>query len=155
MKYAETRIVFSEVPNEISLAITISNCKWGCRNCHSSYLLKDEGNELTPEKFEKMLTKMDGITCVCLMGGDRKENITLVNSLFTIAKTQGLKTCWYIGSAVFPYGLNLHNVDFIKLGQYNENLGPLTSKTTNQKFLKLDWVNDTLNVKDMTYLFWK
>ena len=38
MKYIDTKIVFSEVPDEITLAINISGCPIHCADCHSKYL---------------------------------------------------------------------------------------------------------------------
>ena len=41
MKYVDTKIVFQELPNEITLAINISGCPCACIGCHSSYLSQD------------------------------------------------------------------------------------------------------------------
>ena len=71
LKYLGYNIVFQEVPNEVSLAINISNCPHRCKNCHSSYLWNDAGNLVTDDlayllnKYEKY------ISCVCFMGGDQ------------------------------------------------------------------------------------
>ena len=46
LKYVNTMVTFSEVPDEISLCIEISNCKCHCKNCHSPYLPDDIGEEL-------------------------------------------------------------------------------------------------------------
>lgn len=44
MKYVDTKIVFQELPNEITLAINISGCPCACIGCHSSYLSQDIGD---------------------------------------------------------------------------------------------------------------
>ena len=70
MKYVNTQIVFQEIPNEVSLAINISNCPCKCLNCHSSYLAEDIGEELNIESLSNLIFKNKGITCICFMGGD-------------------------------------------------------------------------------------
>ena len=37
LKYANFDIVFQEVPDEVTLAINISNCPNQCVGCHSKY----------------------------------------------------------------------------------------------------------------------
>ena len=46
LKYADYDIVFQEIPNEVTLAINISNCPNRCVGCHSPYLMEDVGEEL-------------------------------------------------------------------------------------------------------------
>ncbi|MEE1317239.1 MAG: 4Fe-4S cluster-binding domain-containing protein, partial [Prevotella sp.] len=71
MKYVNECVVFQEIPDEISLAINISNCPCRCPGCHSKYLWNDIGNELTHSELDEMLSKYLGeITCVVFMGGD-------------------------------------------------------------------------------------
>jgi len=36
----------AEVPREISLTLSISNCAYRCHNCHSPYLQQDIGQPL-------------------------------------------------------------------------------------------------------------
>lgn len=71
LKYVNTDIVFQEFPNEVTLAINLSNCPCRCPGCHSTFLWKDVGDPLTAEAIEKMLNE-DGerITCIGFMGGD-------------------------------------------------------------------------------------
>ena len=70
LKYVDTLVSFSEIPDEISLCINISNCPYNCIGCHSPYLKKDIGENLTIEKLDELITKNRGISCVCFMGGD-------------------------------------------------------------------------------------
>ena len=55
IKYTDTQIVFSEIPDEITLAINISNCQNNCPGCHSPYLKQNIGKELTT-KFSKIMS---------------------------------------------------------------------------------------------------
>ena len=38
LKYVEYAVTLEEVPTEISLTISISNCRFRCHGCHSAYL---------------------------------------------------------------------------------------------------------------------
>ena len=49
IKYVECAVTLEEVPTEISLTISISNCRFRCRGCHSAYLQQDIGKPLLPE----------------------------------------------------------------------------------------------------------
>lgn len=46
LKYVDARVVFQEIPDEITLAINISNCPCHCKGCHSQYLAEDIGKPL-------------------------------------------------------------------------------------------------------------
>ena len=46
LKYVECAVTMAEVPREISLTLTISNCAYRCHNCHSPYLQQDAGQLL-------------------------------------------------------------------------------------------------------------
>ena len=70
LKYIETAVVFSEIPDEISLDINITNCPYRCPGCHSAYLQQDIGADLTTDKIDELIKKNTGISCVLLSGGD-------------------------------------------------------------------------------------
>ena len=159
LKYVDTKVTFAEVPNEISLCINISNCPCKCLNCHSSYLAEDIGTPLTSQELQAFIKKNEGITCICFMGGD--SNPTDVEALAQFIKIYyPLKVAWYSGRQELSKDINLEWFDFVKLGPYIEELGPLNSKTTNQRFYiveKLYCGNDNYkyDLKDITYKFWK
>lgn len=143
-------VTFSEVPDEISLCIEISNCPCHCFNCHSSYLAEDIGEELTLDKIYKLIDNNEGITCICFMGGDSSpKEIDMFARC--IKDLYNIKVVWYSGRQELSKDINLKNFDAIKLGPYIEELGPLTKNTTNQKFYKV--INNELI--DNTYLFWR
>ena len=160
LKYTETLIGFSEIPDEITLCINISNCPCNCKGCHSSYLSEDIGEDLTCIKLEEILQANKGITCVSFMGGDI-EPISIVGLAKYIKMFYpGLKVAWYSGRQEFPKHFNLEPFDFIKLGPYMEELGPLNHKTTNQRMYRivLNYYEDGTSgyeLEDITYKFWK
>lgn len=148
VKYVDTKVVFQEYPDEITLALNISNCPYHCPNCHSAYLAEDIGTELTDEEVSNLIDNNEGITCIGFMGGNAADILHLARY---IKETTDLKVGWYTGSEELPSNilLNLHNFNYIKVGPYREELGPLTSKTTNQRFYKV--IDNQL--VDFTYLF--
>lgn len=150
IKYVNTMVTFSEVPDEISLCIEISNCPCYCKNCHSSYLAEDIGEELTLDKIYKLIDNNEGITCICFMGGDSSpKEIDMFARC--IKNLYNIKVAWYSGRQELSKDIDLKKFDYIKLGPYTEELGPLTKKTTNQRFYKV--INNELI--DNTYLFWR
>ena len=159
LKYVNTMVTFSEVPDEISLCIEISNCHCHCKNCHSSYLAEDIGEELTLDKIYKLIDNNEGITCICFMGGDSSpKEIDMFARC--IKDLYDIKVAWYSGRQELSKYINLKCFDFIKLGPYIEEFGPLNSKTTNQRFyqvIKSHYEDGTSGYEllDTTYKFWK
>ena len=148
LKYVDTKIVFQEIPDEVTLAINISNCPCQCKGCHSSYLAQDIGTELTFNEVRKLIKKNSGISCIAFMGGDSEPKRIDALASFVTNHYQ-LKVAWYSGRQELSKEINLQNFDAIKLGPYVEELGPLNSKTTNQRFYKVS--NNKLI--DITYKF--
>lgn len=153
LKYVDTKVTFAEVPDEITLCINLSGCPCHCKGCHSPYLAEDIGTELTRKELEKLLAKNKGITCVCFMGGDANPREVLDLAIhLRIYFSSWLKTAWYSGRDTFP-DFDPANFNYIKIGSYKEELGPLTSKTTNQRFYKIEPL--TGKPVDITNKFWK
>lgn len=163
LKYVDTKVVFAEVPDEITLAINISNCPCQCKGCHSPYLTEDVGKPLTPTALRILLKSNKGISCVAFMGGDSNpEYINRLAKWVRINEFRDLRIAWYSGRQELSADINLENFDYVKLGPYIEELGPLTSETTNQRFYEVqpsgDYVEDIHSVYrlcDITDKFWK
>lgn len=151
LKYVDTKVTFSEVPDEISLCINISNCSCHCKNCHSPYLAEDIGEPLDLQHLTNLIDSNKGISCVCIMGGDA--NPSEVDDIAQDIKEYypKLKVAWYSGKQELSKDINLEFFDFIKLGPYIEELGPLNSRTTNQRFYKVS-DGELINI---TSKFWK
>lgn len=151
LKYVDIKVVFAEIPDEITLAINISGCPCNCKGCHSSYLAKDIGEPLDLQHLTNLIDSNKGITCVCIMGGDA--NPSEVDDIAQDIKEYypELKVGWYSGRQELSKDIELSNFDFIKLGPYKEEFGPLNSRITNQRFYK---VSDG-ELIDITSKFWK
>lgn len=153
MKYVDTLISFSEIPDEITLCINISNCPNKCEGCHSSWLQENIGIELNNYELYDIINKNSGISCVCFMGGD--SNPEEINDLAIKIKSKNLKVGWYSGKSKISDKINIKNFDYIKIGPYLKDKGPLSDKNTNQKMYKIIHFTGMNSLKDITYKFWK
>lgn len=157
IKYLETLVAFAEIPDEITLCINITNCPCNCNGCHSSYLSKDIGEELNNDVLDKLISDNSGISCIAFMGGDSSPKE--INDLAKYVKNKySISIAWYSGRQELSKDINLDNFDYIKLGPYIKELGPLTSKTTNQRLYQYgkffsDYTIDK-HWRDITYKFW-
>lgn len=156
LKYLNTQVTFAEVPDEITLCINITGCKNRCKNCHSSYLAEDIGNPLNKTVLSKLLEDNKGISCVSFMGGDR-DTIHIVALASWVKTHTNLKVAWYSGRQEISdiVARQLRWFDYIKLGPYIEEFGPLNSKTTNQRMYKVIEQNGNYGLVDITNKFWK
>lgn len=159
VKYCGYYITFQEVPNEVSLTFTISNCPYRCEGCHSPWLQKNIGDELTAATIMRLLDKYQGaVTCVCFMG--EGNDLDALSFLIGCVHECGLKTCVYSGKDIahdlrdycgYPI------LDYIKTGSYKKELGGLSSPTTNQRMWKMSgFTDDGVAVyEDITSWFWR
>lgn len=153
MKYVDTLVSFSEIPDEITLCINISNCPNKCEGCHSPWLQKNIGIELNNYELYDIINKNSGISCVCFMGGDSDPEE--INNLAIKIKSKNLKVGWYSGNSEISDKINIKNFDYIKIGPYLKDKGPLSDKNTNQKMYKIIHFTGMNSLKDITYKFWK
>lgn len=145
LKYTDYDIVFREIPEEVTLAINLSNCPNRCEGCHSAHLQDNIGDELHEEVIDSLIERYgSSVTCVCFMGGD-SEPSEVERLAKLIHKKHKLKTAWYSGRESFPNDIT--SLDFIKLGAYVKSRGDLRSKTTNQRLyaIKNNRIRDITN----------
>lgn len=138
IKYANHDIVFQEFPDEVTLAINLTGCPCHCPGCHSQYLWDDSGEQLTQGRLLQLADHYGiGITCIGLMGGDA-EPAEVLRLLATLREQRPyLRTGWYSGRQELPEGFDAHNApDYVKLGPWREELGPLSAPTTNQRMYR-------------------
>lgn len=140
LKYVDYDIVFQEIPDEVSLAINLSNCPHRCVGCHSPHLRDDIGDELSETALSELIHKYEkSITCVCFMGGDAAPDRLCQLATFIRGKWDGkIKTAWYSGNNSLKNEKYTHFFDFIKLGEYVESLGGLNKNTTNQRLYRIN-----------------
>ena len=116
LKYANFDIVFQEVPEEVTLAINISNCPNQCPGCHSKYLWENTGKQLDTNELYRLVEQYKtGITCVCFMGGDNEPE-SVAQLARQVKKDYGVKVAWYSGKNDLPQDVSTDHFDYIKLG---------------------------------------
>jgi anaerobic ribonucleoside-triphosphate reductase activating protein len=148
----EVTIGFQEIPDEISLIIPLAGCGHKCPNCHSPhYQDKNNGVNLSSELLFLLLDKYKNkVSCVCFFNGEDSDD--LASYLRDIKRLYNYKIALYSGF----YFLELideaivQSLDYIKLGGYEESLGGLNSRDTNQKLYKLE----NSQIINITHKFW-
>jgi anaerobic ribonucleoside-triphosphate reductase activating protein len=154
MYYSYPQIQFQEVPDEISLSLSISGCNLHCKGCHSKETWNPHfGKELTDDELRRLLNRNKYISCVLFYGGEwvldeLEEKIDLIRKEYP-----HLKICLYTGRELDYFNEDfLKKLDYIKVGPYIEHLGGLASETTNQRFYVL---KDGKVIEDKTSWFHK
>jgi len=153
LKYVNTGIVFQEIPDEVTLAINISNCPCHCPGCHSRYLWDDVGLPLNTEAIDAFIGKYgDEITCIALMGGDADPIGINMLAQYIHEVYPEFKVAWYSGRIRIPRGVVKTDFDYIKIGPYIKHLGPLKERTTNQRLYRKEYDG---HFEDITSRFWR
>ena len=142
MKYYNYDIVFQEIPDEVTLAVNITNCPNRCPGCHSPHLWEDVGEPLTEEVLDALMARYGRlVTCVCFMGGDGRL-AELERLALHLRRHYRVKTAWYSGQYALPQHLELF--DFVKTGPYLRERGGLKSPGTNQRLYQVSRADGTL-----------
>lgn len=149
IKFKDSYIVFEEIPDRISLAVNITNCQNNCVGCHSPELRLNNGEELTEEIIDKLINENYGIDCFLFMG-EGKDRGRLLELAKYIKRNYDLKAAIYSGRNDVEF--DFYEVfDYVKVGEYKKEFGPLNSPTTNQRLYRMS----EKGKEDITYLFWK
>lgn len=141
-----TDIVIEEIPDRVTLAVEITNCRGNCPGCHSPFLKEDIGEELTPAAIDAMMADNFGTNCFLFLGEGRDRDALFALADHVRATFPGVETALYTGRDSTGPEYDSH-FDFIKVGPYIEALGPLNSRTTNQRLY--------YHGEDITHIFWR
>lgn len=147
IKYVNKLVTFEELPTEVTLSLSISNCQNRCPGCHSSELRKDIGIELTDDVLDELIHENGGVSCVLFLGEGNDKNRII--ELARKVKQHNLKVALYSGRDEVEDEL-WNEFDYIKIGRYIQSLGPLNNPKTNQRLYEI------VNKKriDITKRFW-
>ena len=150
-----TNVVLEEIPDRLTLAIDISNCTGLCEGCHSPFLRRDVGVELTPEAIDSLIAGNFGINCFLFLG-EGNDHAALMSAAN------------YVRRAYPSLALGLYSVresveedvwelfDYVKIGPFRPSCGPLNKTTTNQRLYRiLHNADGTRTVDDITARFWR
>lgn len=158
----DTAVTFREIPDEVTLSINISNCQNNCKGCHSPYLREDCGEILDLTSLGIIMSRNRGVSCVCFMG-EGNDLETIMDYAEYIKKKYYVKTALYSGRADIPESRPWQVFDYIKIGPYIEERGPLNVGTTNQKLYQKSTTTQCFvdvngrrrqNWHDITFKFW-
>jgi anaerobic ribonucleoside-triphosphate reductase activating protein len=143
-----TSVVLEEIPDRVSLAVDISNCRGNCVGCHSPFLKKDIGQELTPEVIDRLVADNFGINCFLFLGEGRDPEALL--DLAEHVRSLGLEVAVYSGRETVE-DVFWYYFDYVKLGPYRPECGPLNNPSTNQRLYKVENARPI----DITSRFWR
>ena len=148
MKYDSYLVTFTEVPDEISLCLNLSNCPFHCKNCFEPWLREDRGNKLDIEALEDLISKHSHISCICYMGGDANYKDLYDLTIAFKFKYPRMKFAMYSGAAQMN-DLMAECLDYYKVGPFIPEKGPLNNPGTNQRF----YIKEQNDWRDITYRF--
>lgn len=149
IKYVSSQVTFMEIPTEVTLSLSISNCRNRCRGCHSAFLREDIGTELDDAELDRLIRRNEGITAVLLLG-EGKDRERILKLAETIRKRYKLKAGIYSGRERVEEDIWLA-FDYVKVGAYSERFGSLDKETTNQRLFR----GEGKVKEDITNLFWR
>ena len=128
-----TSVVLEEIPDRVTLAVEISNCRGNCPGCHSPFLKEDIGEELTPERIDALVADNFGVDCFLFLGEGRDPEVLC--ALAAHVRSKGLLAAVYSGRSEVDDAI-WEAFDYVKVGPYVEALGPLNKPTTNQRLYR-------------------
>lgn len=125
-----------------NLVVVFQGCSIGCPGCHNQELWpKEGGRDWTIEEVFSHVTAVT--TGVTLSGGEPTEQPEAAVALLKEAKRRGLQTTMYTGLDLLDFSALTHateilsNLDYIKMGPYNDSKRVTTAGlygSTNQRF---------------------
>lgn len=140
-----TDIVLEEIPGKVTLAVEISNCQGSCVGCHSPFLKTDIGEELTPGAIDSHIAANFGVNCFLFLGEGRDQAALLSLAEHLRRAHPNIERALYSGRTEVEDEL-FDAFDYVKVGPYIAEFGPLNSKTTNQRLY--------YHRQDITSRFW-
>lgn len=144
LKYYDYATTFAEFPDEISLAVNISNCPGYCDGCSEPWLLKDIGTLLTNDEIDKLIKDNSDITVFGLMGGDNNHDDVVRIANYIHNTYPNLKVGMYSGREFLNMKL-LNCLDLYKIGRWITPKGPVEEwHKTNNGPLNFSWSNQLL-----------
>ena len=157
LRYLNYQILPNEIPNELSLGISILGCPQHCKGCHSPQVWdvnsKGLGKYLDRNSWHAFKTLQNGFSCVLFMGGDWNP-YDLNKSILEASTALEMPCALYSGQEyeALRDSLDLRLFKYLKWGAYREDLGGLQSRTTNQQIWRLE---NGVPVEKLNHYFWR
>ena len=150
-----TNVVLEEIPDRLTLAIDISNCTGLCEGCHSPFLRRDVGVELTPEAIDSLIAGNFGINCFLFLGEGNDHAALMSAANYVRRAYPSLALGLYSGRESVEEDVG-ELFDYVKIGPFRPSCGPLNKTTTNQRLYRiLHNADGTRTVDDITARFWR
>ena len=150
-----TNVVLEEIPDRLTLAIDISNCTGLCEGCHSPFLRRDVGVELTPEAIDSLIAGNFGINCFLFLGEGNDHAALMSAANYVRRAYPSLALGLYSGTESVEEDV-WELFDYVKIGPFRPSCGPLNKTTTNQRLYRiLHNADGTRTVDDITARFWR
>ncbi|MDD7082415.1 MAG: anaerobic ribonucleoside-triphosphate reductase activating protein [Bacteroidales bacterium] len=150
-----TNVVLEEIPDRLTLAIDISNCTGLCEGCHSPFLRRDVGVELTPEAIDSLIAGNFGINCFLFLGEGNDHAALMSAANYVRRAYPSLALGLYSGRESVEEDV-WELFDYVKIGPFRPSCGPLNKTTTNQRLYRILHNEDgTRTVDDITARFWR
>ena len=156
-----TSVVLEEIPDRVSLAVDISNCRGNCVGCHSPFLKKDIGEELTPAVVDWLIADNLGVDCFLFLGEGRDPGALLALAAHIRSAHPSLALALYSGREDVEPEI-WEAFDYVKVGPYRPECGPLNEPTTNQRLYHVRALpvrepspGIPAFAEDITYRFWR
>lgn len=137
--FIDACVSYDEIPNELSLCIYISGCMNRCPDCHYPELMQHNHGDILSESFYLLVDLYsEMVSCICFLGegacglkekAEFKEYVDYIHS-------KGLLAGLYSGRNLDEIEEWMKEFDFVKIGSYQLDKGPLTKETTNQRMYK-------------------
>ena len=140
-----TDVVLEEIPDKVTLAVEISNCRGSCIGCNSPFLKQDIGVELTPDAVGRLIADNFGVNCFLLLGEGKDPEALLRIAEHLRVHHPDLERAVYSGRPEVEPEIYAA-FDYVKVGPYVAELGPLNERTTNQRLYH--------HGEDITFRFW-
>ena len=149
-----TNVVLEEITDRLTLAIDISNCTGLCEGCHSPFLRRDVGVELTPEAIDSLIADNFGINCFLFLVEGNDHDALMSAATYIRSSYPSLELGIYSGRESVEEDV-WELFDYVKIGPFRPSCGPLNKTTTNQRLYHvLRNPDGTRTVDDITARFW-
>lgn len=150
--YYNPQVTFREVPDEISLTIPTLCYEHCSEDCNSQFCFienwKDKFELLDNKVLDILLQKNSGVSCLTIM---TSLNFYYLQDILTEFKENhsDIKLALYIGKdweillQALPFrNFNFRILDYIKIGSFKKEFGPLDNPNTNQRFYKISHLKE-------------
>ena len=141
-----TSVVLEEIPDRVSLAVDISNCRGNCVGCHSPFLKLDVGEELTPAVIDALIADNFGVNCFLFLGEGKDPEALLALAAHIRYAHPAMEIALYSGREEVEAEIQAA-FDYVKVGPYRPECGPLNNPGTNQRLYH--------HREDITSRFWR